>query len=215
MEHKLLQLSQSQIKFKNDALTFSGYASVFNGVDTYNDTIVPGAYKNTLTDRERPILMRWNHFGPVIGKWNRYQEDEKGLYMEGELTPGHSTAEDVAASMKHGTVDGLSIGFMVKDYEEKYGIRYLKEIELREVSVVEEPADNMARVSEVKAAIEHAHTLKGIERILRDSGGFSKSSATALVSRIKNLTLGEQVKEIDTSDLAAYIQGQVNLLTKR
>jgi uncharacterized protein len=211
MELKLLNLTQTDVKLSGESRIFSGYASVFGGVDSYGDTIAPGAYKKTLKGRDRAVKMRWNHFGPVIGKWTKMEEDEKGLYVEGELTPGHSVADDVMASLKHGAVDGLSIGFYVKKADETESGRLLKEIELIEISVVEEPADNAARIADVKSAIQDAQTLKEIEAVLRDAGRFSKADATALVSRVKSLSLGDQVGKKETSDLVALIRGRANL----
>lgn len=197
MEIKQLALSSVDLKFDSDkAGTFAGYASKFGGVDSYGDTIVAGAYRKTLKKRERPIRMRWNHFGPVIGKWLEMREDDAGLYVEGELTPGHSVAEDVFASLKHGAVDGLSIGFrpiQIRDLGD--GRRELKEIELVEISVVEEPADLSARVGDVKAALDVADSLKEIEAVLREAGRFSRADATALVARVKALARGERDAE--------------------
>jgi len=120
MERKLFSLDEVEVKFYDDKPgKFAGYASVFNGVDSYGDTILPGAYTKTLKNRKRPILMRWQHFGPVIGKWTGAEQDEKGLRMEGELTPGHSLAEDIYASMKHGAVNGLSIGYRPIKFAER------------------------------------------------------------------------------------------------
>lgn len=193
MERKLFSLDQVEVKFYDDKPgTFGGYASVFNGMDTYGDTILPGAYKKTLRNRKRPILMRWQHYGPVIGKWTEAREDEKGLWMEGELTPGHSLASDVYASMKHGAVNGLSIGYRpVQTRELGDGKRELKEIELVEVSIVEEPADAAARVAGIKSALDDATSLKEIEDCLRDACGLSRSDATALVARVKAISQGE------------------------
>lgn len=210
MEFKRLALDGAELKFDDSREgVFSGYASVFNGVDSYGDTIAPGAYKRTLKDRERPIRMRWNHFGPVIGKWTRLEEDEKGLYVEGELTPGHSVAQNVYASMKHGAVDGMSIGYRPVKFEEHgNGRRTLKEIDLVEISVVEEPADLGARVGEVKHLIElidEIKSFKEVESLLREAGGMSRAAATALVSRIKALTLGEQGTNRLT-ELVKYLQ---------
>lgn len=197
MEIKQLALSNVELRFDGDkAGTFAGYASKFGGVDSYGDTILPGAYRKTLKKRERPIRMRWNHWGPVIGKWLDLREDDAGLYVEGELTPGHSVAEDVAASLKHGAVDGLSIGFrpvQIRDLGD--GRRELKEIELIEISVVEEPADLGARVADVKSAIDEADSLKEIEAILREAGRFSRADACALVARVKSMARGERVAE--------------------
>jgi HK97 family phage prohead protease len=203
METKQIALKQTESKFsKNAELAFSGYASMFGGVDAYGDTIEKGAYSNTLTDRDRPIRMRWNHYGDVIGKWTKIQEDDKGLYVEGELTPGHSKAADVYASLKHGAIDGMSIGYRVKSSAQLEGDRrLLKEIELIEISVVEEPADLMATVAEVKSALESANSLKEIESLLRDVGGFSRVDAKHLVSKINSLCQREVDAEKQKQDI--------------
>jgi HK97 family phage prohead protease len=202
METKQLALAQTELKFNGAAFAFSGYASVFGGVDSYGDTIEPGAYKNTLMNRERPIRMRWNHYGEVIGKWITIREDEKGLYVEGELTPGHSKAQDVFASLKHGAIDGMSIGYRVKSFNQiDNDRRLLKEIDLIEISVVEEPADLSARISEVKSALEKAESLKEIENLLRDVGGFSRVDAKHLVSKINSLCQREVEAEKNKQDI--------------
>jgi HK97 family phage prohead protease len=188
MKRKLLDFENCSVKVNatgNGPVQFQGYASVFNGLDAYNDTIEPGAFAGSLEMRDRPVRMRWNHYGPVIGKWLEIKEDDRGLFVRGELTPGHTTARNVGASLRHGAVDGLSIGYQIVDAEQRGDVQALKEIELIEVSVVEEPADAAALVSEVKSSIENAATLKELEAILRDAGGFSRSSAAAFISRVK------------------------------
>lgn len=181
-------------------MKFSGYASRFGGIDSYNDTIAPGAYARTLKARDRPIRMRWNHYGPVIGKWVMAKEDDSGLWVEGELTPGHTVAENVYASLRHGAIDGMSIGYYAKDSDFKPdGIRVLKDIELIEISIVEEPADSGATITDLKAAIDDAQSLKEIETLLRDAGGFSRAQATAIVARAKALGMP---RDADISDNA-------------
>lgn len=211
MQTKDIALASAQIKMSDDGHEFEGYASVFGGIDSYKDSVLPGAYAETLKNRERPIRMRWNHYGPVIGKWLEIKEDDTGLFVRGELTPGHTVAENVYASMKHQAIDGLSIGYRVKSERSEDGIRYLKELELIEISPVEEPADLGARVGQVKfmqEMIAAAESIKEIETILREAGGFSKLDAVAVVARIKQLSLGEQEKRTCGDDeLAAQIMG--------
>lgn len=210
MDFKHLDINSAGLKFADNGREFSGYASVFGGVDAYGDSIVKGAYEETLKNRERPIRMRWNHFGPVVGKWIEMKEDDRGLYVRGELTPGHSTAENVYASMKHGAVDGMSIGYRVRDSEQKDGITYLKEIELVEISVVEEPADLGAMVGEVKhhrELIDEIESLKEAESFLREAGGLSRTAATSLVSRIKSMALGDRDPEPDLSEFVKRLRG--------
>lgn len=216
IERKNIGLDAAQLKFDDERKGyFSGYASTFNGVDTYGDTVLPGAYKSTLENRQRPVALRWNHYGPVIGKWIHMEEDQKGLFVEGELTPGHSVAEDAHALMKHGAVTGLSIGYRVKKFEETgEGRRNLKEIDLVEISVVESPADLGAQIANIKSAIDEAESLKDIERLLRDASGFSRADATALVSRIKSLARGEHDAEIKAKDALAALTALTHKLTR-
>lgn len=191
MLHKNLNIGDIDLKFTEDGRKFSGYASVFGGVDSYGDTIMPGAYKATIGERARPIQMRWNHHGPVIGKWLKIEEDDKGLFVEGELTRGHSTAEDAYALLKHGAVSGMSIGYRpVKQVDNQTGGVDLHEIDLVEISVVESPADNSAHISDIKSA----EKLKDIESVLR-SKGFSHKEATEIVVTVKKIVHGERELE--------------------
>jgi HK97 family phage prohead protease len=205
-----------EFKFNEEAGTFEGYASVFGGLDSYNDTVMKGAYEETLKERERPVRMRWNHFGEVVGKWLEIREDEKGLYVKGQLTPNHSKANDIRALLKHGAIDGLSIGYFIVDDEPNgYGGRNLKQIELIEISIVEEPADLGASITGIKSKLEKAESLADIEASLRDAG-FSRSSATALVSRIKTLAQRDVEQEVAAEQKSAFqqLQDYLNLLTE-
>lgn len=216
MQHKLIDLNQIEVKF-DDARRgfFSGYASVFGGVDAYGDTVMPGAYLNTIEMRKRPVQMRWNHFGEVIGKWLDIRETEKGLWVEGELTPGHSKAEDVYASLKHGAISGLSIGYRpVKSFPNETGGLDLHEIDLVEISVVESPADLAAQIGDIKSAIDELRTIRDIERFVRESG-FAKEDAVMLVSRMKSIVRGELEQERNqTNELAQAILAMSKSLTK-
>jgi HK97 family phage prohead protease len=190
MEHKQLDLAKCEVKMGAEgSLKFSGYASVFDGLDSYGDTIKAGAYKNTIINRDRPIQLRWNHYGPVIGKFTEIYEDERGLFVSGELTKGHSVAEDTAALLRHGAISGLSIGYVVKDSEQNGVVRVLKEIELFEISIVETPADNSAHIDSVKSAKK----LSEVEKFLR-AKGLSQSEATATVAAVKTIH-GEREEE--------------------
>ncbi|MDD3757696.1 MAG: HK97 family phage prohead protease [Advenella sp.] len=192
--HKTLKLSEVELKADSEAGKFSGYASVFGGVDSYGDTILPGAFKETLAAGVPKMF--FNHeWGMPIGKYTVLKEDDRGLYVEGEFTPGLALATDVHAAMRHGTLDGLSIGGYLssKDYEVKDGNRIIhKWSRLMEISPVVFPADNSARIESVKseeltAAIEQLETIRDFERLLRDAGGFSKGAAAALAARVKSM----------------------------
>lgn len=191
MEIKRISLTDASLKASADTYSFSGYAATFGDVDSYGDTVAPGAFRATLRGRARPIRMRFNHFGPVIGLWKVIREDANGLYVEGELTRGHTVAENVYASLKHGAIDGLSIGFFAKRSRANgHGGRLLEEIDLVEISVVEEPANMGASVEAVKLAdvADGLTTWKDLERYLKSGRGFSNADCESLVHTVKRIS---------------------------
>ncbi|MGX5665612.1 HK97 family phage prohead protease [Rhizobium daejeonense] len=136
--------------------SFSGYASLFGEVDLGRDTIVSGAFSKSLKARGAPgVRMLFQHDpAEPIGTWKVIREDERGLYVEGVLSPGVARAREVHALMKSGALDGLSIGFRtVRARSDKAsGVRRILEADLWEISVVTFPMLPAARVSNVKHA---------------------------------------------------------------
>lgn len=177
---------------------FKGYASIFGLKDHHNDVVEKGAFSKSISgDRDFPVQMRFEHYSDQVpGKWTTIQEDGKGLYVEGELTPGHTVGDNALASMKHGTLDGLSIGFMMmpEDSETKNGVRHIKTVDLVEISLVHIPANPEARV-DIKRALDEATKLKHYERILRDLGA-STVLATDFVSRFKSVLRDSEIDSL-------------------
>lgn len=210
---KTLPLTDVALKMDGDTGKFAGYASVFGGVDSYGDTILKGAFETTLKRDGKPKMFLQHQVfdGLPIGKWTVAKEDDHGLYVEGELTLGMTQANDVHAALKHGTLDGLSVGGYLKagDFEQlEDGQRVIRKwSRLVEVSVVVFPADAAARVdvSSVKHALEHVQSVKDFERLLRDVGGFSKEAAQTLVSRAKDLFTLRDVGDEDAAKQAEQL----------
>lgn len=189
---KTLSLSDCDIKIKGDTANFAGYASVFGGVDSYGDTILRGAFDYTLRNNGKPKMFYNHEWDLPIGKYTVAKEDDHGLYVEGEFTPGITKAAEVHAALQHGTLDGLSIGGYLKsgDYDETAdGGRIIRRwSSLVEVSPVIFPADGAARIDlgSVKSEdIEKISSIKEFERLLRDAGPFSRDQAKHLIARFK------------------------------
>jgi len=159
MERKILSLANAKVGNKGPG-TISGYASVFNGIDSYRDTVVPGAYARTLPKFLKDGFVAWSHdWGVPIATPEKAYEDAKGLYLEAEFhtDPDAQRFRRLAAErLARGKSLGLSIGYEAKqfDYAELNGqeVRRLLDIELMEVSLVMVPADDAARVGAVKRA---------------------------------------------------------------
>jgi HK97 family phage prohead protease len=227
MPRKILSLSDVELKMSADGGgSFVGYASTFNGIDSYNDMILPGAYAGIIAGikagsvRLPKMFVNHDSWSSIpLGKWTGLEEDDHGLLVHGELTPGNLQAGQIKAAMQHETIDGLSIGYSLKntDYINKESdagqIRIISNISrLAEISVVTWPADDDARIdlTSVKSALDEITSIKEFEDFLRDAGGFSKSLATAAASRAKRLFTRSDSGVIDLpsalpEDLAALI----------
>ncbi|HDL8228732.1 TPA: HK97 family phage prohead protease [Yersinia enterocolitica] len=207
---KTLAFDQAEIKFSGDSTQgiFEGYASVFNNTDSDGDIILPGAFKNVLAGQSRKVSMFYNHrtWELPVGKWEQLEEDSKGLLVRGQLTPGHSGAEDLKAAMKHGTVEGMSVGFSASkdDYSIGTSGRIFKNVTaLREISICTFPANELAGVSSLKS-LEGVESIRDAEHWLRDSVGLSKSEAQGFIARIKSAVRSES--EGADKDISALVE---------
>lgn len=154
-----------EIKSVNDSGAFTGYGSVFGVKDTYSDIVVKGAFTKSLNKWKKngrlPALL-WQHkMDEPIGYYTKMVEDDNGLYLEGQLLiEDDPLARRAHAHMRAKSLSGLSIGYALNDYDydnEKDAF-ILKEIDLWEVSVVTFPANDEARIFDVKTALELGKT---------------------------------------------------------
>lgn len=187
-----------QIKATGDDGTVEGYGSVFGVRDNYDDVIAKGAFDASLkahkAEGTMPAML-WQHdSGQPIGIWTEMVEDAKGLRIKGQLALETVRGKEAHTLLKMGALNGLSIGFMSKQwaYDRDTEVRTLTEIDLWEVSLVTFPANEKARVTGVKASPDDVTTPKDAERALREAG-FSKADATALVARV--MRMGEERRE--------------------
>lgn len=203
-----------ELKFAGESQStgeVEGYGSVFGNVDSYGDTIVPGAFKQSLAEyaaQGRKISMYVQHgFGDPrpVGVWDSVEEDGKGLYVKGKMLGlDTETGKYHYALVKGGAIQGLSIGFRIAkaDYPNEAGKprRVIKEVKLHEVSLVDQPANPAALIGSVKS-LEDVLTRKEFEEYLRDRCGVTKTEATVMFAQMKRLCLG-QPAEGDEADTA-------------
>lgn len=194
-----------EIRAANDDGTLEGYGSVFGVRDNYDDVIASGAFAATLAAHKAAgtmPAMLWQHDpSEPIGVWTEMIEDAKGLRVKGQLALDTTRGKEAHALLKLGALNGLSIGFMSKQwaYDRDTEVRTLTEIDLWEVSLVTFPANEKARVTQVKG-VDEMSTPKDAEKALRDAG-YSKSDATAFVSRV--MRMGEARRDSADSTVAA------------
>lgn len=200
-----------EVKFADGgapAGSFEGYGAVFGNIDSHGDLIEPGAFAKSLLDRQtagRGLPAMYKQHGAKlfpgnkhepIGVWDAMSEDTNGLHVKGRLV-GLDTEEGKwnYALLRDGAMKGLSIGYNVPPYGARKGSdkpgepkRYLKMLNLREVSLVDDPSNALSRVTSMKgrwteeSAAEEIKTIRDFEDFLRDVGGFSHAAAKAIAA---------------------------------
>ena len=209
---KTLSLDDVELKTEGDAGVFRGYASKFNGIDSYGDTILPGAYQKVLGEKMPPIFLNHNTMDLPIGRYTAMKENAQGLYVEGKLTLSIQKARDVYEAMRAGTIDGLSVGILLskQDYDwNEDGGRNIKSVSgLREISVCTFPADDRARIG------LGAISIRELEENLRDAG-LSKAQAQAFISKAKELILSERDQRDSESEAEKQVLAKLKTIAGR
>ena len=133
-----------------------GYASLFWTRDLNDDATAAGAFSATLArSGAAGVKMLFQHeAAEPVGVWDEIAEDSRGLFVRGRILTVTPQGRLVAALVKAGALDGLSIGFRtVKARPDETGrLRVLTEVELWEVSIVTFPMLPQARIESVRTA---------------------------------------------------------------
>lgn len=187
-----------ETKSLDEGGSFSGYASVFGVQDSDGDVIVKGAFTATLQrarENGRMPKMLWQHNpSQIIGKFTEMTEDERGLYVKGSLILDVAKGREAYALMKAGVLDGMSVGFNIREGVRGTGGRVIEEVDLWEVSLVTWGANPEALINNVKAR----KSIREFEAFLRDAG-FSRTEAKGIA--LKGYKAIEGQREVDEDEL--------------
>jgi HK97 family phage prohead protease len=175
---------------------FTGLASTWD-MDLQGDVIHQGAFEETLNNwrrQEKIVPLVDSHAAGVsvlttVGKMIEAEETDEGLLVKFEMA-NHQAADDVWSLIQDDMVGGLSIGYRAIDYDvptreemDRGIMRHLKEIDLREISVVQFPANTGTRINRdsLKAnteRLEDAEDLEMVAAAIRDGKATEGSRAT-------------------------------------
>ena len=161
MEHKTKNF---ELKLKaDDEGILEGYFSTYDETpDSYGDIIKPGAFTETIKNREEsghPFPLCFNHdFSAIIGAVDSVKDTEKGPFIKAHFLDTQQ-AQDVRKMLQSGAIYQFSFAYDVlgaeKPTEEQQskGIwNVLTKLDVFEISVVTVPANQNAVVTEVKSA---------------------------------------------------------------
>jgi HK97 family phage prohead protease len=210
MEIKRFNLS---LKAEGDSRLIEGYGSVYGNVDGGNDIVMPGAFAKCITRMkstgEKPKML-WQHNTDMpIGVWDQFDENPQGLMLKGQIV---DTAHgmDAYKLVKAGAINGLSIGYSVKEYslDKKTGTRLLKELELYEVSLVTFPMNEKATITSVKSAsgdidtavtlLQHAVSMCEVDQMTPEM----QASTSQLINLAISLLDEQDQEATDTGEMS-------------
>ncbi len=138
---------------------FAGYASVFDLRDTQDEIVAPGAFRRSLKQWQaqgRMPAMLWMHDTTLpVGVWLGLAEDHAGLAVQGRLALRTQKGQEAYELLKLGALSGLSIGYRVAAarHDARQKTRTLLDVDLFEISLVTFPANEAARVTQVKSPV--------------------------------------------------------------
>ena len=172
-----------ELKDADDGWEVAGYASTW-ARDLGNDAVQPGAFAQTLSSGARVRFLYAHDAASVLGRPLELKEDATGLHGVFKISKtrlGH----DVHTLLQDGSLDSFSIGFLAKDfdYDEKAGVRNLKQVDLLEISVVALPMNPQATVSGVKGLDYGALNLEALLATYEDHHRAALGQAKAVAER--------------------------------
>lgn len=192
-----------------DSGQFTGYASVFDVIDSYGDVVRKGAFTETLAEwsesgRTIPVLYGHDFHDPFsnIGGVVSAEEDDHGLKITAQLDMDNPKAAQVHRLLKEGRLSEMSFAYYVREaawatFEEKE-VYELRDLKLLEVSVVPIGANPATSITDVKAFLSTA---------VKQAGDAERVALTAALD-----ALSTSGKSDDTGETNQNAAGRVNAL---
>jgi regulator of replication initiation timing len=216
-----ITLSMPIAKIDKERRIVSGFATLDN-VDKQSD-IVPievsikafEKFRGNLREMHMPIAV-----GKVMSfKSDKYyhKEEEKfynGVYVDAYISKG---AKDTWEKILDGTLSGFSIGGSIKGSDKAYSedmdkeIRVIKDYELHELSLVDNPANQFANILSIQKAENGENTFGGmLSKTTFENVFWSKENGTIRLSKEEDIR-GDEVSigfvESNDEDKASVIKG--------
>ncbi len=195
-ETRFFELRAEPFEVDSDNLIFTGYASVFDSPysvadsrGVYQETVNPGAFTKTLSERD-DVKFLINHDGIPLARTKsgtlELREDEHGLFVKAELDESNPRVAEISSALKRGDLSEMSFGFhAIKDEFSSDGEqRTLKELRLLDVSVVTWPA-NPSTLATIRGV-----DLGELQNVLAEArdGSFNKDQVTKIKEAIDQLS---------------------------
>tara|TARA_B100001564_G_C20620661_1_gene662176 strand:+ start:172 stop:1482 length:1311 start_codon:yes stop_codon:yes gene_type:complete len=154
--------------------------SVYNTLDTDGDVVVPGAIKSGFKDNQVPMVFahKWDQ---PIGKGTIETDDNKATFKGTFFMGTEAGKEAYNLAKEMGDLQEWSFGFRINDYEvapfakdgqDEVDVRYLKELEVFEVSPVLVGANRETYTLAIKSGEDSIYESNSNEKAANDEDIF-------------------------------------------
>ena len=140
-------------------LKIKAILSEVDKVDSDYDIILAGAFDEAINEKFEPPVLFMHRRGEIVGQWSNLKMEGKLLKADGVLytdtDDGFERAKMAAKLIKTNQLKGVSIGFRptewksISNSERPYGWD-IEKLDLKEASLVDVPANDSAKVTELK-----------------------------------------------------------------
>jgi len=206
LEYKACKVS---IKASDEKGLVEAYVSIFGNVDSYDEVIERGAFRESL-EKKLPKGVWAHNWDKPIAKTIEAEEDEKGLRIKGKLVLEVQQAKEAYALLKEGVIDEFSIGYSVlkDEVNRETGIRTLKKLRLYEWSPVLVGANPDTEVIGVKnAEKKEKKEVKEVKEIKEEDAKKDESKVLSIENKELVKDIISQLKELSSS-LAKLVEAQ-------
>jgi len=191
-----------EVKSMDDgSLELKGYASTFGNRDKQGDVVVPGAFDRSIERfMQDPKMLFEHNFNDVIGTFPEATIDHKGLKVRG-IVFNDPRYRKVREGIQSGEYSSFSIGgyFTRRQVGEE---KYIVDVDLREISVVRNPANEFAAFTVQGALAKSMDYVQGSEMEYGAPMAFEHKSLTP---EMKAETIPPVIVNVEGDGLDAFL----------
>lgn len=197
-----------------DNCIIEGYANT-SSKDRVGDVVMPKAFEKTLAVyMANPVLLANHDWNDPCGVVLNAEITDKGLWIKARIS---NTREDIKTLIREGCLRTFSIGYneIDCDYDESTKTKYIKELELLEISVVTVPANTEAMFTTASEKTDAEGAEKADDSAKSAPKAHTASELVDFINMVKSV-VNRELESTETVALCDYFINETegNHMTK-
>ena len=152
--------------------------SFVDAPDRQGDHILPSAFDRHSGD----LPIKVEHKGDPVGRWHQYELSDTAFSVQGQIDRTTREGKNTISRARDGDLRSLSIGFS-GSYQKSGKERIFTDLQLTEISLVQQPANAGSRVVAVKSLTD-CTKISDFQKTLKRQLGISNAQAKHIASLV-------------------------------